>query len=72
MLIAILVPLVGGVPPCSVRGSSWPLGRQSLKVMAARALGETLSSSLGKTCEGVGGCGCVGVGVGVGGGGCGR
>ena len=68
MLIAILVPLVGGVPPCSVRGSSWPLGRQSLKVMAARALGETLSSSLGKTCKGV----CVGWG-GVGGEGqCGR
>ena len=48
MLMAILVPLVGGLPPCSVRGSSCPLGMQSLKVIAACALGETLSSSLGK------------------------
>ena len=59
MLIATLVPLLGGLPPCSVRGSSWPLGRQSLKAMAARALGESLSSSLGKTCMGM--CGGVGV-----------
>jgi len=65
MLIAILVPLVGGLPPCSVRGSSWPLGRQSLKVMAARALGESLSSSLGKPCKVV--CVCVWGGCWVGG-----
>ena len=35
MLIAILVPFAGGVPPWSVRGSSSPLGRQSLKTIAA-------------------------------------
>ena len=29
MLIAILVPFAGGVPPWSVRGSFSPLGRQS-------------------------------------------
>ena len=29
MLIAILVPFAGGVPPWSVRGSSSPSGRQS-------------------------------------------
>jgi len=54
MLIAILDPSnpsVGGAPSCKVRGSSSPLGRQSLKTTALCATGATEISSLGKVTD---------------------